>query len=396
MNLMQEIRRFASDIVGEEQLEKMLAKSKAEQKPLRVKFGIDPTFTDVHLGHAVPIRLLRLFQDHGHLPVLILGDGTARLGDPTGRNDQRPPLTAEQVEVNSATYLQQIGTMLDLSEDKCEVRRNTEWFGRMDFFDCLQLASRSTAARMLERDDFQKRMASNLPVHLHEMMYPLMQGYDSVVVACDVELGGNDQLFNLHMGRQMQEREGQRPQVCITTPLLLGTDGRKMSKSYGNHVGLNASAEEMFGKVMSLSDEGMESWFALATRLGEDVIAERLQGHPREAKDLLARTIVGEVHGEEAAAAASQEFVRRFQKKEMPSEIPVKKVACGSYGLPALMKQVGLASSTSEARRLIEGGGVRLDQEVVQDVHFQVELASAGDGVLLQAGKRRFAQVSAE
>ena len=396
MNLIQEIRRYSSDIVGEEQLVKMLEKSAKENQPLRVKFGIDPTFPDVHLGHAVPIRLLRLFQDHGHLPVLILGDGTARLGDPTGRNDQRPPLTPEQVEVNAKTYLVQIGKLLDLSDGAAEVRRNTEWFGEMDFFDCLQLASKSTAARLLERDDFQKRMQANLPVHLHEMMYPLMQGLDSVKVEADIELGGNDQLFNLHMGRQMQEREGQRPQVCITTPLLLGTDGRKMSKSYGNHVGLNATADDMFGKVMSLSDDGMASWFALATRLSTFEIEALLEGHPREAKDCLARSVVAELHGEDAATAASEEFVRRFQKKEKPSEIPEKQVSAGVYALPGLMKAAGLANSTSDARRLIEGGGVRINDEVIKDVRYEVHLESSGSSVLMQAGKRRFARISAE
>lgn len=396
MSLIQEIRRYSSDIVGEEQLVKMLEKSATEKRSLRVKFGIDPTFPDVHLGHAVPIRLLRLFQDHGHLPVLILGDGTARLGDPTGRNDQRPPLTPEMVEENAKTYLIQIGKVLDLSEGVCEVRRNTEWFGKMDFFDCLQLAAKSTAARLLERDDFQKRMQANLPVHLHEMMYPLMQGLDSVKVESDIELGGNDQLFNLHMGRQMQEREGQRPQVCITTPLLLGTDGRKMSKTYGNHVGLNASADDMFGKVMSLSDEGMASWFSLATSMTTVEIDALLAGHPREAKDGLARAVVTEMHSAEAAAAASEEFVRRFQKKEKPSEVPEKQVAAGSYPLPSLMKSVGLANSTSEARRLIEGGGVRINDEVIKDVRHMIALEIGGASVLMQAGKRRFAQISAE
>ncbi|MDA0666230.1 MAG: tyrosine--tRNA ligase [Planctomycetota bacterium] len=396
MSLIQEIRRFSSDIVGEEQLVKMLEKSAAEKRPLRVKFGIDPTFPEVHLGHAVPIRLLRLFQEHGHLPVLILGDGTARLGDPTGRNDQRPPLTPEMVEENAKTYLVQIGKLLDLSEGVCEVRRNNEWFSKMDFFDCLQLAAKSTAARLLERDDFQKRMQANLPVHLHEMMYPLMQGLDSVKVEADVELGGNDQLFNLHMGRQMQEREGQRPQVCITTPLLLGTDGRKMSKSYGNHVGLNASSDDMFGKVMSLSDEGMATWFSLATQMSTQAIDAQLAGHPREAKDCLARAVVTELHSAEAAAAASEEFVRRFQKKEKPSDVPEKLVAAGAYSLPSLMKAVGLANTTSEARRMIEGGGVRIDDEVIKDVRYLVALEESGASVLMQAGKRHFAKISAE
>lgn len=393
--LLRELGRFTSEVVREDQLEKMLAKSAAEQRPLRVKFGIDPTFTDVHLGHSVPIRVLRLFQRHGHLPVLVLGDATARLGDPTGRNDQRPPLTAEQVEANAATYLEQIGLLLDLDPERCEVRRNGEWFASMDFFDGLKLAAHATAARMLERDDFRQRMSENLPVHLHEMMYPLMQGWDSVQLRTDVEIGGNDQLFNLHMGRLLQEREGQRPQVCITTPLLLGTDGRKMSKTYGNHVPLNGSPDEIYGKAMSLSDEGMRAWFELGTDLPEAEIETLLSGHPREAKDRLARTVTEMVHGGEAAAAAAEEFLRRFRAKERPSEVPAVRVEARAWPLPALLKEAGLAPSTSEARRLIQGGGVRLDGEVVRDVAHELVLEGGGQAVLVQAGKRRFAEVSA-
>ena len=393
--LLEGLRRYATEIVGEDQLRTMLARAADRGTPLRVKFGIDPTFTDVHLGHAVPIRVLRLFQEHGHLPVLLLGDATARLGDPTGRNDQRPALSREEVEANAATYLDQIGLLLDLDPARCEVRRNSEWFGRMDFFDSLRLAAHATAARMLERDDFRKRMAENLPVHLHEMMYPLMQGWDSVELRADVELGGNDQLFNLHMGRMLQEREGQRPQVCITTRLLLGTDGRKMSKTYGNHVPLNAVADEIYGKVMSLSDEGMDEWFLLATGLPEPQITALLGGHPREAKDRLAREITAALHGQAAADAAAEEFLRRFRAKERPSEVPAVTVAARAWALPALLKEAGLAQSTSEARRLIEGGGVRIDGEVVQDVSHEVHLAAGAPARLVQAGKRRFAEISA-
>jgi len=395
MSLLQQIQRLSSEIISADQLEKMLAQSATSGAPLRVKFGIDPTFTDVHLGHAVPIRLLRLFQKHGHLPVLIIGDGTARLGDPTGRNDQRPPLTSEDVARNSATYLEQIGTIVDLSPGKCEVRRNSEWFGKMDFFDCLKLASASTAARLLEREDFKKRMRDNLPVHLHEMMYPLMQGYDSVQVNADVELGGNDQLFNLHMGRQMQERAGQRPQVCITTPLLMGTDGRKMSKTYGNHVGLNTAANDMYGKIMSLSDEGMGEWFRLATDFTDSEITVFLDGHPRHAKDSLAQSIVAGIYSVEAATTAAEAFVQQFRNNETPADIPLKKIAVGRYSLPSLMKDVGLGASTTETRRLIAGGGVRINGNVVQDVKHQVEIEANAEALLLQVGKRRFVNVSA-
>jgi len=385
-----QIRRFTSDIVGEERLAQLLQQT---ERPLRVKFGIDPTFTDVHLGHGVPIRLLKRFQSLGHLPVLIIGDGTARLGDPTGRNDQRPPLTAEEVAHNAATYLEQIGHLLDLDPQRCEVRHNSEWFRKMDFFDSLRLAAEGTAARLLERDDFRKRMDAHLPVHLHEMMYPLMQGWDSVVTKADIEIGGNDQLFNLHMGRQLQERHGQAPQVCLTTPLLLGTDGRKMSKSYGNHVGLNASSGDMYGKIMSLSDEGMADWFRLATDLEEEEYSALLAGHPRQAKDRLAREVTAGIHGVAAATAAAEEFTRRFRGGELPSDIPEFRLEAASLPLPQLMKEVSLASSTSDARRLIQGGGVKQDGEVLSDVKALIEIPADGKGFVLQAGKRRFARI---
>ena len=388
------LKRLASDLVTEEELVKRLAEAGQPGRRLRVKFGIDPTFTDVHVGHAVPIRALRLFQELGHLPVLIIGDATARLGDPTGRNDQRPALTAAEVDHNAATYMEQIGRILDLSEGRCEVRRNGEWFGGMDFFDCLRLAGHGTVARLLERDDFQQRIENKLPVHLHEMMYPLMQGWDSVQVRADVELGGNDQLFNLHMGRLLQEREGQRPQVCFTTPLLLGTDGRKMSKTYGNHVPLTADADEVFGKVMSLSDEMMPQWFRMLTGLADEEVAAVLAGHPRQAKARLGREVVGWLHDAAAAAAAAVEFDRRFQQKELPSEIPEQVLPPGTRGLPSLLKEAGLASSTSEARRLIQQGGVKLDGELAEDPQRQVELGP--EPLLVQVGKRRFARLRAD
>ncbi len=394
MEALPRIRRLASEIVTEAQLARLLEEASAASRPLRVKFGIDPTFTDVHIGHAVPIRVLRLFQELGHLPVLILGDATARLGDPTGRNDQRPPLSAAEVETNASRYLEQIGRILDLSPEHCEVRRNSEWFGRMDFFDALKLAARGTVARLLERDDFQKRIAERHPVHLHEMIYPLMQGWDSVQVRADVELGGNDQLFNLHMGRLLQEREGQAPQVCLTTPLLLGTDGRKMSKTYGNHVPLLADPNEAFGKVMSLSDDAMPDWFRLLTSIEETELERILTGHPRAAKERLAREVVGWLHDAAAADAAALEFARRFRDRELPKEIPVQSRPPGRWPLPGLLKETGLAVSTSAARRLIQQGGVRVDGEVVEDFHRELRLDAGGE-VLLQVGKRRFLKLRA-
>lgn len=392
MSLLATLDRLASEIVTRPQLEQSLARAAQERRPLRVKFGIDPTFKDVHLGHAVPIRVLRRFQEHGHLPVLILGDATARLGDPTGRNDQRPALSKDEVEANAATYLDQIGRILDLAPARCEVRRNSEWFEAMDFFDGLRLAAQATLARMLERDDFQKRMREQLPLHLHEMMYPLMQGWDSVQVRADVELGGNDQLFNLHMGRLLQERAGQPPQVCLTTPLLLGTDGRKMSKTYGNHVPLNAGADEVYGKVMSLADEGMEEWFRLATDLAPERVAELLGGHPRAAKDALARAVCAQLHGEEAAVRAAEEFVRRFRDGGIPEQIAEKLLPAGEHALSWVVAQA-LGVSTSEARRLLQGGGVKVDGETVADPNARWTIGAAPQ--LIQAGKRRFARVRA-
>lgn len=388
-----QIKRLCSDLVTEDELRKRLEQSAAKGERLRVKFGIDPTFTDVHLGHSVPIRLLRLFQDLGHLPILLLGDATARLGDPTGRNDQRPPLTVEEVEHNAATYLDQIGQILDLDPARCELRRNSEWFGGMDFFDALRLLGQGTVARLLERDDFRKRLDQGLAIHLHEMMYPLMQGWDSVMLQADVELGGNDQLFNLHMGRLLQEREGQRAQVCLTTPLLLGTDGRKMSKTYGNHVPLNGQPTDTYGKVMSLADEPMADWFRLATALPDDEIATILSGHPREAKGRLAWEIVAGLQGKEVADAAAEGFTAQFKHKKLPTEIPDVALAEASLALPNLLEQAGLCASTSDARRMIKQGAVRIEGEAQTDAKREVEIPAAGEGLLLQVGKRKFARV---
>lgn len=390
--LMQAIARMASEIVPEPKLADYLAAAHEKSQPLRVKYGIDPTFPDVHVGHAVPIRLLREFQKNGHLPVLIIGDGTARLGDPTGRNDQRPPLTKEDVKVNSATYLEQIGPILDLDPSKCEIRHNSEWFGEMDFFDCLRLAANGTSARLLERDDFQKRVQEHLPVHLHEMMYPLMQGWDSVQVKADIEIGGNDQLFNLHMGRQLQERNQQRPQICITTPLLMGTDGRKMSKSYGNYIGLNAEANDAFGKVMSLADDSMTEWFRLLSDFSDEQVTELLAGHPRKAKVALGQEIVRWLFDDKAADSALVAFDKQFQKKEVPDDVPKINLPEGSYQLPNLLKDAGMVQTTSEARRAIQQGGVRLNGEVASDPKLQVALSE--QELLVQIGKRRFAKIT--
>lgn len=381
-------RRGCVDLIEEKQLVAMLEKSLAESRPLRIKFGMDPSSPDLHVGHGVQLRKLRDLQDLGHQIVLIVGDSTAMVGDPSGRNKLRPVLTREQVEANLRTYEEQAGRVLDLS--RTEVRRNSEWFDGMDFYGVLQLTGRMTVARMLERDTFQKRVQDGEPIGIHEFLYPLMQGWDSVQIECDVELGGTDQLFNLLVGRHLQEQVGQRPQVCFTMPLINGLDGRKMSKSYGNAIGVTDAPADMFGKAMAIEDEVMESWFLLLTRLPEEEIASVLGGHPREAKARLAAELVSFYHGEAEAAGAREAFDRQFRDRKLPEDIPVLPWPEGQDELPLanLLKEGGLAKSTSEARRLVGQGGVRLDGEVRQDP--QEPIARPAGELLVQVGKRRF------
>jgi len=386
-------RRGTVDLIEEKQLVAMLEKSLAEGRPLRVKFGMDPSSPDLHVGHGVPLMKLRDLQELGHQIVLIVGDSTAMVGDPSGRNQLRPVLTREQVDANLATYTEQAAKVLDMS--RTEVRRNSEWFDGMDFYDVLKLTGRMTVARMIERDTFQKRMQEQEPIGIHEFLYPLMQGWDSVEVKSDVELGGTDQLFNLLVGRNLQEQVDQRPQVCFTTPLINGLDGRKMSKSYGNTVGLTDPANEMFGKVMAIDDEVMESWFLLVTRVPEEELREILAGHPREAKARLAQEITTFYHDAEAAAAAREAFDRQFRDKQLPSDIPEHPWPgeAGELPLPNLLRELGLCKTTSEARRLIDQGGVRLDGEVEKDSRALVQRPSGE--LLVQVGKRRFARLRA-
>jgi tyrosyl-tRNA synthetase len=359
-------------------------------EPLRVKFGMDPSSPDLHVGHAIPLLKLRDLQELGHKVVLIVGDSTAMVGDPSGKNQLRPQLTRDAVEANLETYTRQAGKILDL--DRTEVRRNSEWFDQMDFEDVLRLCARMTVARMIERDTFQERIKNSEPVGIHEFLYPLMQGWDSVQVKADVELGGTDQLFNLLVGRQLQEQEGQRPQICVTTPLINGTDGRKMSKSYGNALLFEDSPGEVFGKTMSVEDEVMEVWYTQLTRVPVDEIREVLSGHPRDAKVRLAKEMVSLLHGEDEAQAAAEAFDRQFRSKELPEDI--REVPWpGEGGLPLanLLRELGLASSGGEARRLVEQGGVRLNGEVATEPMQVVE--PPVEELLIQVGKRRFARV---
>jgi tyrosyl-tRNA synthetase len=375
------------DFISQPDLEWRLA----EGRPLRIKFGMDPSSPDLHVGHLVQLRKLRDLQEAGHQIVLIVGDATAMVGDPSGRNKLRPQLTREAVEANLETYTSQAKLVLDMQ--RTEVRRNSEWFDKMDFQDILKLTARMTVARMLERDTFQKRIAAEEPIGIHEFLYPLMQGWDSVMVEAALELGGTDQLFNLLVGRNLQEQEGQRPQVCFTLPLICGLDGRKMSKSYGNTVGLTDSPKDMFGKLMSLDDESMDEWSRLLLRLDEDERLALLAGHPREAKAALAEGITGFIHGDEAGRGARAAFDSQFRDKELPDDIPELDWPAGEADLPLplLCAKLGLAPTSSEARRLVMAGAVRLEGEPCRDPKMRLEPA---DGLLLiQVGKRRFGRV---
>jgi tyrosyl-tRNA synthetase len=388
-------KRGVVDLIEERELAERIERSLKTKKPLRVKFGMDPSSPDLHVGHAIPLMKLRAIQELGHTIVLIVGDATAMVGDPSGRNKLRPQLTREEVESNLQTYVEQVKKVVDVS--KAEVRRNSEWFDGFRFQDFLRLAGRMTVARMIERDTFQKRMKENEPIGIHEMIYPLMQGWDSVMIHCDLELGGTDQLFNLLRGRDLQREEGQEGQICFTTPLINGLDGRKMSKSYGNSIGLTDEPREMFGRVMSIEDGAMRDWFTLLTRVPETEIATLLAGHPREAKARLGQELTAFFHGAEAGEAARDGFDRQFRDHEVPADVPVvafpKDSPAEGMPLANLLKELGLEKSTSDARRSIEQGGVKIDGEVVKDPKTVVK--APAKELLIQVGKRRFARVRA-
>lgn len=366
-------------------------------RPLRVKLGVDPTAPDLHLGHAVPLRKLRQFQDLGHTVVLIIGDFTALIGDPSGRNSTRPPLTHEEVDANAATYVEQAFRILD--PDRTELRRNSEWLAPLGFEDLLRLTSSFTVARILERDDFSKRYAEHKPISLHEFLYPMAQAYDSVAIEADVELGGTDQLFNLLAGRELMEKRGMPAQVCLTLPLLEGTDGvQKMSKSYGNYVGLTDEPAEMFGKVMSIPDALIVKYFRLCTSVDVEE-ADRIEAalsegseHPNVAKRRLAREIVGLYHGPSAGDEAEASFDRVFKDHGVPADIAQIEVdLADDVYLPGLLHELGLAPSASEGRRLIDGGGVKIDGDAIEPRLYNIARARVENAVV-QVGKRRFAR----
>jgi len=382
-----------------EELKKRLEYAARHNRQLRVKLGMDPTAPDLHLGHAVVLRKLRQFQDLGHKAVLIIGDATAAIGDPTGKKKTRPVLSPDQVEANAKTYFNQAGKILDLSPDKLEVRHNSEWLHKMSFVDALKLAGKMTVARMLERDTFQERYKAGEPIYIHEFLYPLMQGWDSVMIKSDVELGGTDQTFNNLVGRDLQELEGQMPQIVMIMPILVGTDGvNKMSKSLGNYIGVSDPPTEQFGKAMSIPDALMADWFHLCTPLPEDRITSLVNPevtHPRAAKETLAKIIVEEYHDAPAAEAAAEDFRRRFTEHQLPTDIETKPIPAsllkeGKIGIAQLIKEVGFAPSTSQARQLVEGGGVTFANNKITDPKTQV--AIEGEPIL-QVGKRRVCKI---
>lgn len=392
----------AADVIPEGELEAKLSRSVSEARPLRVKLGIDPSTPDLHLGHAVVLGALRRFQDLGHTAVLIIGDFTGRVGDPAGQTETRPMLSGEELEANAQTYLDQAEKVVDVQ--RAELRRNSEWLARLTFEDVARLAATQTVARVLERDDFSARYREGRPISLSELLYPLMQGYDSVAVRADVELGGTDQTFNLLVGRDIQRAHGQEPQVAFTLPLLTGTDGdRKMSKSFGNHVGLTDPPDEQFGRTMSIPDELIPEWFRLCTGLSPqelDRIESGLKNgsqHPGELKRGLAREIVARYHGQEAARAAEERFDLIHREHRLPEEvpearIPAEAVADGRVWLPRLLAELGLATSNADARRLIEQRGVRLDGAPVTDPAAEFVPTDLA-GRVIQVGRRRFVRL---
>jgi len=388
------LARGSEGLYTEGELRQRLAEAAKSGRQLRVKLGLDPTAPDIHLGHTVQLRKLRQFQDLGHKVVLIIGDYTARIGDPSGENKTRPMLSGEQIDANAATYVAQAGKVLDTSPDKLEIRRNSEWLERLSFADVLKLAAQMTVARMMERDTFELRYRDGVPIGVHEFLYPLMQEYDSVSIRSDVELGGTDQTFNNLVGRQLQANAGQPPQIVLIMPILVGLDGtEKMSKSKGNYIAVTEPPREMFGKIMSIPDKLMRNYFTLLTDLPAeqiDVLLDSRQTHPRAAKATLGKMIVEQYHGNAAAEQAAAEFDRIFAEKGTPSEIPEIKVAGGKMNIVELICQAGFASSKSEARRLVGQSAVSINDQKITSIDAAVPLKT---GAVLQVGKRRFGRI---
>ena len=395
---LKQLKSGVVDLISEDDLLKKLEKSYKEQKPLRIKFGADPTRPDIHIGHTVVINKLKQFQDFGHKILFLIGDFTALIGDPTGRNETRPPLTPEEIKANAKTYAEQVFKILDPA--KTEIMYNSQWLSKLSFADIIKLNAQYTVARILERDDFTKRYKAGIPISMHELLYPLVQGYDSVAMHADVELGGTDQKFNLLVGRELQRAYKQEPQCVITSPILEGLDGvQKMSKSLNNYISVVDSPKDMFGKTMKVSDELMIRYYELLSDLNANQIEQLKKDladkkkHPRDVKVELAKFLIRRFHSEAAAQNAEDEFNRIFVDKGLPDEVPVVELeAQTQVGFCQLMVQLQLASSNGDARRLIQGNGVELNQQKVADPALKLDLKS-GEKYLIKAGKKKFVQV---
>ena len=392
------LKRGTDALYSEAELSDRLKGAAESGRQLRVKLGMDPTAPDIHLGHSVVLRKMRQFQDLGHRAVLIIGDYTARIGDPSGVNKTRPVLSGDDIDRNAQTYFDQAGKILDTSPEKLEVRPNGEWLKDLSFADVLKLASQMTVARMMERDTFEQRFKAGEPIGVHEFLYPLMQGYDSVCIEADVELGGTDQTFNNLVGRGMQEKAGQKPQIALIMPILVGLDGtEKMSKSKGNYIGITDQPNDMFGKVMSIPDSLMANYYTLLTDVPASEVAVLCDGeqtHPRQAKAKLGQLIVEQYYGPEAAEAAEAEFSRIFSEGNKPTDMPDVAVPAGGVKLVDLMVSAGFAKSKGEARRLIGQNAVSIDDVKITDA--EAEVTPADSGKVLQVGKRRFGKLVAE
>lgn len=402
------LKRGTVEIFTEAELAQKLTEAAKAARQLRIKLGLDPTSPDIHLGHTVVLRKMRQFQDFGHKAILIIGDYTARIGDPSGQDTTRPMLSPEQIEQNARTYFEQSGKILDTSQDKLEIRYNSEWLEKLTAIEIIQLVAKKTVAQMLQRDSFKKRLRSDEDIFMHEFLYPLMQGYDSVMVRSDVELGGTDQTFNNLIGRDIQRAYGQPPQVVITMPILVGLDGKeKMSKSKGNYIGVTDEPKNMFGKVMSISDDMMENYFTLLTDLTTEKIAELVnpkKTHPKEAKVLLAKKIVAQFWDKKPSGtlsvqvsdpvkisdAVAIEFDRVFAQKQLPEKIPEVKIPAEPIAAGKLLLACKLVSTGGEAKRMVKQGGASIDGKKLDDPNAEIK---PKDGMVIRVGKRKFARL---
>ena len=390
----QSLKRGTVEIFTETELAQKLAAAAKKGKQLRVKLGLDPTSPDIHLGHTVVLRKMRQFQDMGHKAVLIIGDYTARIGDPTGQNSTRPILSAEQIDRNAKTYFEQAGKILNTSEEKLETRYNGEWLATITLIELIQLAAKKTVAQMLQRDTFKKRLQAEVDVYTHEFLYPLMQGYDSVMIESDVELGGTDQTFNNLVGRDIQKGYDQEPQIVITMPILVGLDGQeKMSKSKGNYIGVTDEPNDMFGKVMSISDDIMENYFTLLTDLPAEQIADLVnpdKTHPKQAKVRLGKTIVAQFHGADAAESAAAEFDKVFARGQLPDDIVEVEISAEPIAASKLLLACRLVATGGEAKRMIKQSAASIDGEKLSDPNAEI---TPKDGTVVRVGKRKFARL---